>query len=174
MMGYKPFRMVIEGDTCFTCPYRVSVDLSRMRRGMRAGPIPSGTGSRRGKNRSRACIYPCRGWSWEGEALGQPPSTDGVGSLAVSADYARFRAGLARIQGCGLEEEGDRLSLAFEPWFLEGESRLSPPCLRLRFRRAGDRIVLESFTIEAENETRDVSVAAARDALQAWMDYTAD
>lgn len=109
----------------------------------------------------------------QGEALGLPP-TEGMGSLTPSADYVRFRSGLSRIQGCGLEEEGDRLSLAFEPWFVEADRRFAPPCLRLSFRKVGDRIVLEGFSIESDEGTRVMSLNAAHDALQAWMDYTSD
>lgn len=92
----------------------------------------------------------------------------------VAAPYAEFSAGLERVRGYRLDQEGDSLSLAFEPWFVESGNPFSVPCVRITFRRSGDRIVLESFVIEDAEETRSVDILAAHDALQAWMDYMSD
>ena len=89
----------------------------------------------------------------------------------VAAPYVRFSAGLQAVRGYRLDEDGDSLSLAFEPWFVESENPLSVPCVRITFHREGDRILLDRFVIEDADETRSVSVDAAHDALQAWMDY---
>lgn len=110
----------------------------------------------------------------EGEAVAKAAPEVGTGSLFVSADYTRFCSGLAKAWGFGLEEDGDRLSLAFETWLLESDRRFPAPCLRLRFRKDRERIVLESFVVESEDGSRDVSLDAARDALQAWMYYMSD
>ncbi len=93
---------------------------------------------------------------------------------SVAAPYAQFAAGLERVRGYRLDQDGDSLSLAFEPWFVESESPFSVPCVRITFRRAGDRILLENFVIEDAEETRSVDILAAHDALQAWMDYMSD
>ena len=92
----------------------------------------------------------------------------------VSAPAATFLSGLGKTLGYNVEADGEHLSIAFEPWSLEHDNPFGVPCLRLRFRQAGDRIVLERFTISDEEEERTVEVGAAHDALQAWMDYLAD
>lgn len=92
----------------------------------------------------------------------------------VAAPYVEFSAGLQAVRGYRLDEDGDSLSLAFEPWFVESENPLSVPCVRIVFHRVGDRILLDSFVIEDADETRSVNIDAAHDALQAWMDYISD
>ena len=89
---------------------------------------------------------------------------------AISAPYEGFRQGLCRIRGYCMEDEGDRISLAFEPWFTESDRAGGVPCLRLDFRRTGDRVALERFVVCDEGEERPVDLDAARDALQAWLD----
>lgn len=90
---------------------------------------------------------------------------------AVSAPYEGFRQGLCRIRGYCVQDEGDRISLAFEPWFSESDRPSSVPCLRLEFRRIGDRIVLERFVVCDLGEERAMDLDAAHDALQSWLDY---
>lgn len=90
---------------------------------------------------------------------------------AISAPYEGFRQGLCRIRGYCLQDEGDRMSLAFEPWFTEPDRANSVPCLRLDFRKVGDRVLLERFVICDGSEEKPVDLAAAHDALQSWLDY---
>lgn len=90
---------------------------------------------------------------------------------AVSAPYEAFRRGLCRIRGYCMQDEGDRISLAFEPWFSEADRPNSVPCLRLEFRRVGDRVVLERFVVCDQGEERTMDLGAAHDALQSWLDY---
>ena len=91
-----------------------------------------------------------------------------------AASYSRFTAGLSRVRGYCVTEEGDSLSLAFEPWFTESGSSYAVPCMRIVFRREGEQIILERFEIEDADEPRTVNIDAAHDALQAWMDCMAD
>ena len=93
---------------------------------------------------------------------------------SISAHYDRFLNGIQRIRGYTLLEEGETLSLAFEPWFVESGNPFSVPCLRITFRRQGDRIALESFVVEEDDETRNVDLDAAHGALQAWMDSVSE
>lgn len=92
-------------------------------------------------------------------------------SSVISAPYRRFREGIRRSLGYDLQEEGDRLVLSFSPWFTESTHPHREPCLRLQFRREGDRVVLERFLVEDEESTRHLDIEAGRDALQAWMEY---
>ena len=88
----------------------------------------------------------------------------------VSAPYEGFRLGLCRIRGYCLQDEGDHLSLAFEPWFVESEEPCAVPCLCLEFRRRRDRIVLERFVVCDAGQDMPVDLESAHDALQLWMD----
>src|SRR5512136_1743360 len=90
---------------------------------------------------------------------------------AISAPYEGFRQGLCRIRGYCIQDEGNRISLAFEPWFTESDTPNTVPCLRLDFRRAGDRIVLERFVVCDGSQEQSVDLDAAHDALQVWLDY---
>ena len=92
---------------------------------------------------------------------------------AVSAPYEGFRQGLCRIRGYCVQDEGDRISMAFEPWFSESDRPNSGPCLRLEFRRVLDRVILDRFVVCDQGEERAVDLAAAHDALQSWLDYVA-
>lgn len=92
----------------------------------------------------------------------------------IAASYARFCDGLSRVRGYCVTEEGDSLSLAFEPWFTESGSSFAVPCMRITFRREGERIILERFVIEDADEPRNLDIDAAHDALQAWMDCMSD
>jgi hypothetical protein len=92
----------------------------------------------------------------------------------VSAPSTPFLSGLGRSFGYSVEAAGERLEVAFEPWSLEHETPSDVPCLRLRFRQDGDRVVLERFTISHDGEERTVELGAAHDALQAWMDFISD
>jgi len=98
----------------------------------------------------------------------------GTSAEPIAASYSRFTAGLDRVRGYCVTEEGDSLSLAFEPWFVESGSPFAVPCMRITFRREGERIILERFVIEDADEPRMLDIAAAHDALQAWMDCMAD
>lgn len=100
--------------------------------------------------------------------------SEGLSSEAVSASYERFCAGIHHAHGYDMEEDGDRLSLSFAPLFVESDRRSPEPCLRILFRRRGNRIILERFVVDAEDGPRTVDIGAAHDALQAWMDYTSD
>ena len=93
---------------------------------------------------------------------------------AISAPARPFLAGLGKALGYSVQAEGERLAVAFEPWSLEHSDPYEMPCLRLSFRQDGDRVILESFTVSESGEERAVSLDAARDALQAWMDCMAD
>ncbi len=90
---------------------------------------------------------------------------------AVSAPYEGFRQGICRIRGYCVDDEGGRIALAFEPWFTESDKPGSVPCLRLEFRRVGDRVVLERFVVCDQGEERAMDLEAAHDALQSWLDY---
>ncbi len=92
---------------------------------------------------------------------------------AISAPYEGFRQGLCRIRGYCMEDEGNRISLAFEPWFTESDRPQAVPCLRLEFHRAGDRVFLERFVVCDGMQEQAVDLEAAHDALQAWLDYVA-
>jgi len=98
----------------------------------------------------------------------------GTSPEPIAASYSRFTAGLSRVRGYCVTEEGDSLSLAFEPWFTESGSSFAVPSMRILFRREGEQIILERFEIEDADEPRTVDIDAAHDALQAWMDCMAD
>ena len=93
---------------------------------------------------------------------------------AISALAQPFLAGLAKALGYSIQADGERLMVAFEPWSLEHADPYEIPCLRLLLRQDGERVVLESFTVSESGEERAISLDAARDALQAWMDCMAD
>ncbi len=88
----------------------------------------------------------------------------------ISAPYEGFRQNLCRVRGYCVEDRGDRISLAFEPWFAESDRLGGVPCLRLDFRRVGDRVVLERFAVCDGSEERVIGLDAAHDALQSWLD----
>ena len=92
----------------------------------------------------------------------------------ISAPRSRFLDGLSKAQGYNVVTDGDRVTVAFEPWALEQVDAFEMPCLRLDFRQVDGRIVLRRFTVENGGEEQVVSLEAARDALQAWMDSIAD
>lgn len=94
-------------------------------------------------------------------------------SRLISAPFQLFREGLGGIQGYCLQEDGTRFHLAFEPWATESERPFQGPCLRMTFRRVKNRIVLERFVVCEGGEERTMDLAAAHDALQAWMDVMA-
>ena len=107
--------------------------------------------------------------------MGVERGVSGGASLEpIAASYSRFTAGLDHVRGYCVTEEGDSLSLAFEPWFVESGSPFAVPCMRITFRREGERIILERFVIEDADELRMVDLNAAHDALQAWMDCMAE
>lgn len=93
---------------------------------------------------------------------------------AISAPSATFLAGLHKTLGYNVEEEAGNIMVSFEPWGLEQTNPFDVPCLRLEFRQVGHEVVLERFTVSEEGEEREVDLGAARDALQAWMDWMAD
>jgi len=90
---------------------------------------------------------------------------------AISAPYEGFRQGLCRIRGYCIEDREDRVSLAFEPWFSEPDRPGAVPCLRLDFRKVGERVVLERFAVCDGAEEQILDLEAAHDALQSWLDY---
>ncbi len=92
---------------------------------------------------------------------------------AISAPLDGFQRGVCRIRGYCVHDEGDRMSLAFEPWFTEADRPGEVPCLRLDFRKVGDRIVLERFVVCSGTQEQPVDLDAAHDALQAWLDSMA-
>ena len=92
----------------------------------------------------------------------------------ISAPATTFLSGLGKTLGYNVQADGERLAVAFEPWSLEHEGPFQVPCLRLQFRQEGDRIILERFCISDGDEERVVDLEAARDALQAWMDWMVD
>src|SRR2546425_9943564 len=91
----------------------------------------------------------------------------------IAASYSRFTAGLDRVRGYCVTEEGDTLSLAFEPWFVESGSPFAVPCMRITFRRVGELIIRERFVYEDAGEARMLDLDAAHDALRAGMDCIA-
>ena len=92
----------------------------------------------------------------------------------ISAPATTFLSGLGKTLGYNVEADGKHLDVAFEPWSLEHENPFEVPCLRLHFRQEGERIILERFSISDDGEERVVDLDAARDALQAWMDWMVD
>src|SRR3989475_9077062 len=74
----------------------------------------------------------------------------------IAASYSRFTAGLDRVRGYCVTEDGDSLSLAFEPWFVESGSPFAVPCMRITFRREGEQIILERFVIRSEEHTSEL------------------
>ena len=103
-----------------------------------------------------------------------PALINRVSETEISAPSTTFLSGLGRTLGYNVEADGEHLSVAFEPWALEHAGAFEVPCLRLQFRQSGDRIVLERFTVSDDGEERTVNLDAARDALQAWMDWMVD
>ena len=92
----------------------------------------------------------------------------------ISAPAKGFLSGIGKTLGYSWEDDGRRLDVAFEPWAVEHVSPFEVPCLRLEFRQDGDRMVLERFTVSEDGEERGVDLGAAKDALQAWMDFVSD
>ena len=99
---------------------------------------------------------------------------DRMSAIEISAPRSRFLDGLCKTQGYNVVTNGERVTVAFEPWALEQVDAFEMPCLRLDFRQVDGRIVLERFTVENAGEEHVVNLEAARDALQAWMDSMAD
>src|SRR2546425_5520119 len=97
-----------------------------------------------------------------------------MSEASISAPAGPFLAGLGKVLGYSVQADGERLAVAFEPWSLEHADPYGIPCLRLGFRQEGERIILESFTVSESGEEQPVSLEAAHDALQAWMDCMAD
>src|SRR6266566_5587809 len=97
-----------------------------------------------------------------------------MSATEISAPRSRFLDGLCKTQGYNVVSEGERITVAFEPWALEQVDAFEMPCLRLDFRQVDGRIVLQRFTVESGGEEQVVNLEAARDALQAWMDSMAD
>ncbi|HYM39873.1 MAG TPA: hypothetical protein VEY12_06990 [Thermoplasmata archaeon] len=91
---------------------------------------------------------------------------------AITAPYEGFRQGLCHIRGYCLEDRDNRISLAFEPWFTESDRPNTVPCVRIDFRRIGDRVVLERFAVCDGTEERVMDLDAAHDGLQSWLDCT--
>ncbi len=93
---------------------------------------------------------------------------------AITAPYRGFCEGARRMAFYAIQEDGDRILLAFEPWFLESRQAGDFPCLRMVFRRIGDRVVLERFAVCDGAQERLVDLEAAHDALQIWLDYLSE
>src|SRR2546427_10256714 len=97
-----------------------------------------------------------------------------MSALEISAPRWRFLDGLCKTQGYNVVTEGERVTVAFEPWALEQVDPFDIPCLRLEFRQVGGRIVLERFTIEKNGEDHVVNLEAARHGLRAWRGSIGD
>jgi len=97
-----------------------------------------------------------------------------ISATEISAPRSRFLDGLCKTQGYNVVSEGERITVAFEPWAVEQVDAFEMPCLRLDFRQVDGRIVLQRFMVESGGEEQVVNIEAARDALQAWMDSMAD
>ena len=97
-----------------------------------------------------------------------------MSATEISAPRSRFLDGLCKTQGYNVVSEGERITVAFEPWAGEQVDAFEMPCLRLDFRQVDGRIVLQRFMVESGGEEQVVNLEAARDALQAWMDSMAD
>ncbi len=97
-----------------------------------------------------------------------------MSATEISAPRSRFLDGLCKTQGYNVVSEGERITVAFEPWAVEQVDAFEMPCLRLDFRQVDGRTVLQRFTVESGGEEQVVNLEAARDALQAWMDWMAD
>jgi len=92
---------------------------------------------------------------------------------AITAPYARLKAGLGKIRGYSLQDTQDHILLAFEPDLVEAPGQ-NVPCLRIVFRKSGDRVVLEKFVLCDGDAETPLDLDAAHDALQAWVDWMAD
>src|SRR2546422_662168 len=57
----------------------------------------------------------------------------------ISAPRWRFLDGLCKTQGYNVVTEGERVTVAFEPWALEQADPFDIPCLRLEFRHVDGR-----------------------------------
>ena len=97
-----------------------------------------------------------------------------MSEVEISAPATTFLSGLGKTLGYNVQADGEHLAVAFEPWSLEHEGPFQVPCLRLEFRQEGERIILERFSISDDGDERVVDLDAARDALQAWMDWMVD
>lgn len=93
---------------------------------------------------------------------------------AIFVPYEAFREGVERMHGCCVEDQGQTLSLAFEPGFVEATDRREVPCLRLVFRKQGDQVILEKFVVCDGVQEMPIDLGGAHDALQAWMDAVSD
>src|SRR5437879_13870166 len=85
----------------------------------------------------------------------------GTSPEPIAASYSRFTAGLSRVRGYCVTEEGDSLSLAFEPLFKESGSSYAVPCMRIMFRRVREQIIPEGFEIRGTGQQRTVNIEAA-------------
>jgi hypothetical protein len=72
----------------------------------------------------------------------KPRKADGL-----STPYEGFRQGLCRTHGSCIDKTGDRVSLLSEPWVAESDQLNAVPGLRLDFRKAGERFILERFAV---------------------------
>src|SRR5439155_26517832 len=102
------------------------------------------------------------------------PSLLRMSEADISAPATTFLSGLGKTLGYNVEADGNHLDVAFEPWSLEHGHLFEVPCLRLRFRQEGERIILERFSVSEDGEERVVDVEAARDRLWAGMDWMVD
>src|SRR2546425_6827818 len=91
----------------------------------------------------------------------------GASPEPIAASYSRFTAGLSRVRGYCVTEEGDSLSLAVEPWFTESGSSYAVPCMRIMFRREGEQIILERFEIEDADHRRTVNIEPPHEPFKA-------
>ncbi len=75
-----------------------------------------------------------------------------MSATEISAPRSRFLDGLCKTQGYNVVSEGERITVAFEPWAVEQVDAFEMPCLRLDFRQVDGRIVLQRFTVESGGE----------------------
>src|SRR5256886_17226287 len=87
----------------------------------------------------------------------------------ISAPRWRFLDGLCKTQGYNVVSEGERITVAFEPWAVEQVDAFEMPCLRLDFRQVDGRIVLQRFTGERGGEEQVVNPQAVRERPQAGV-----
>src|SRR5256885_3193312 len=68
---------------------------------------------------------------------------DRMSAIEISAPRSRFLDGLCKSKCYNVVTNGERVTVAFEPWALEQVDAFEMPCLRLDFRQVDGRIVLE-------------------------------
>src|SRR3989442_1276869 len=73
---------------------------------------------------------------------------DRMSAIEISAPRSRFLDGLCKTQGYNVVTNGERVTVAFEPWALEQVEPFQMPCLRLDFAQVDGRLIFTRFTFE--------------------------